>query len=85
MAGVPTLALGKAVYRKAGLTSEQSIDDFWSRPEAPDPKRVAAFCRVLKSRFHVPGAFDGPGAIEGARSVADWLEAPPSFNVAAVP
>lgn len=77
MAGVPTLALGQAVYRSAGLTSQQSLEAFWQNPQSPESEDVAAFGALLRTQFHVPGAFDGPGAPAGAQALAEWLENPP--------
>ncbi len=77
-AGVPTLALGDAVYKSAGLTDDQALDNFWIQPHPPDRERVAQFCAFIRSRFHVPGAFDGPGAVAAASGLADWLSAQPT-------
>ncbi|MGI9393508.1 MAG: hypothetical protein ACR2OY_02575 [Boseongicola sp.] len=77
-AGVPTLALGDAVYKSAGLTDEQDLDGFWKQPNPPDRERVTRFCAFVRTRFHVPGAFDGPGAVVAASGLADWLSAQPS-------
>ena len=79
--GVPTLALGKAVYKAAGLTDGQSLDDFWKAPQAPNKERTEAFCHLLRTGFHVSGNFDGPGAIVGAENVADWLANPPIQSI----
>ena len=74
---VPTLALGKAIYKAAGLTDAQSLDAFWKEPQMPDKARVDAFCHLLRTGFHVSGTFDGPGAVIGANNVAEWLANPP--------
>lgn len=76
-AGVPTHAVGNSVYRRAGLTDQQPLNVFWQRPQRPDLERVQAFCRFLRSGFHVPGSFDGPGALVGAGALAQWLANPP--------
>ena len=72
-AGVPTLALGQAVYRTAGLTWEGPLDKFWRGADPPLVERVDAFMHLLAAKFHVPGTFDGPGAPVGARELARWL------------
>jgi capsular polysaccharide export protein len=76
-AGVPTLALGDAIYKAAGLTDTGPLDSFWQGPQRPPQERVAAFCSYIRENFHVPGAFDGPGAPIGAANLADWLGNPP--------
>ena len=76
-AGVPTLALGDAIYKTAGLTDQGHLDAFWHAPVLPDRQRVELFCRYLRSEFHVPGTFDGPGAKDGAERLAKWLVDPP--------
>ena len=75
--GVPVHALGRAIYRAAGLTDRQPLDTFWAEPGAPDQARVDTFIGFLRSNFHVRGTFDGPGAQTGAEALADWLAAPP--------
>ncbi|WP_172294620.1 capsular biosynthesis protein [Pseudoruegeria sp. HB172150] len=80
-AGCSTHVLGRSVYRSAGLTDQQPLDEFWNDPQAPDAERVDAFCDFLRSCFHVPGTFDGPGAIAGAKALAGWLAAPPPYAV----
>ncbi|MDJ1018022.1 MAG: hypothetical protein QNJ35_16045 [Paracoccaceae bacterium] len=77
-AGAPTLALGASVYKSAGLTDPQELDTFWTAPRAPDQALVERFCAFLQEEFHVPGAFDGPGALVGGEELADWLAAPPA-------
>ncbi|MEM0949211.1 MAG: capsular biosynthesis protein [Pseudomonadota bacterium] len=76
-AGRPTLALGQAIYRAAGLSAAQSMDTFWGAPETPDAARVERFVVFLKAGFHVPGTFDGQGAATGAETLAAWLLSPP--------
>lgn len=56
-AGVPVTVLGQAVYDVPGITHTGSLDDFWHRPEAPDPATWDAFQRVLVDRCLVRGGF----------------------------
>jgi len=74
--GMPVLALGQSVYGRAGLCSDQALEDFWRRPSPPQVERVDRFCRFLVQRHHVRGAFDGPGAPVGAQALANWLAGP---------
>src|SRR5262249_23703937 len=49
-AGLPVVALGKAIYDIAGLTFQGELDDFWRAPTAPDGLLFDAFRRVLAAR-----------------------------------
>ena len=73
LAGVPCRVLGRAVYDLPGLTSDQPLDAFWTGGSPPDPDTAADFRHFLDSRYHVPGAFDGPGAIAGAENLAECM------------
>ena len=84
-AGVPTHVLGQAIYRTAGLTDQPGLDAFWNAPAPPDTERVDTFCGFIAANFHVPGAFDGPGALAGADNLARWLANPPPANVSVAP
>lgn len=77
--GVPVLGLGHSVYKSAGLTAPQTLEEFWRNPETPDVERIESFLAFLRTQFHVPGSFDGPGASAGAQNLADWLKAPPNL------
>jgi capsular polysaccharide export protein len=78
-AGVPTIALGKAIYAMEGITHQGRLDDFWTRPEAPDPHVYDAFRRVLYDQCLIYGGFASQTAInilvESAveRLVGDWV------------
>ena len=56
-AGVPTIALGKAIYAMKGVTHQGRLDDFWSRPQLPDPGVYDAFRRVLYDQCLIYGGF----------------------------
>ena len=62
-AGVPTIALGKAVYGLAGVTHQGRLDDFWTRPQAPDPATFDAFRRVLYDRCLIYGGLASQSAV----------------------
>jgi len=55
--GVPTIALGTAIYDMPGLTFQGELDDFWRAPTPPDPALFDAFRRVLAARCLIPGSF----------------------------
>lgn len=78
LAGLPVRVLGHAVYDRTGLTDPQPLARFWGRPEPPDAGLAEAFRRFVLTGFHVPGAFDGPGAATGAENLAAWLANPPA-------
>lgn len=63
-AGVPGIALGKAIYNIPRLTSQGKLDDFWMRPPAPDPKVFDAFRRVLYDRCLIYGGLASASATE---------------------
>lgn len=63
-AGVPTISLGKAIYNIPRLTSQGKLDDFWARPQAPDPKVFDAFRRVLYDRCLIYGGLASASATE---------------------
>jgi len=61
-AGTPTIALGKAIYAIPGLTHQGRLDDFWLRPQEPDPKVYDAFRRVLYERCLIYGGLASESA-----------------------
>lgn len=71
-AGVPVVALGRAVYDMPGMTHQGGLQRFWDEPECPDTDLYEAFRRVLAARCLVRGGFyseDGLSLlIEGAVS-----------------
>jgi capsular polysaccharide export protein len=73
LAGVPVKVLGQAIYDRAGLTDQRPLDLFWDGTMGPDPGIAATFRRDLRRFSHVPGTFDGPGALAGADNLARFL------------
>lgn len=63
-AGIPSIALGKAIYNIPLLTSQGKLDDFWSRPQRPDPRVFDAFRRVLYDRCLIYGGLASESATQ---------------------
>lgn len=75
--GIPVKTLGRAVYEKPGLVSEQTLDDFLQSPDAPDPKAYRVFRDYLLQTSQVPGGFYASRSRAHAlRQVADMLLSP---------
>lgn len=76
--GVPTIALGSAVYDVPGITHQGSLDKFWTAPTPPDPLVWDAFSRVLRDRCLIHGSmFDDRGLDELVAGASKRLTAPP--------
>ncbi len=64
---LPTMALGRAVYDKPGLTSRRpDLKSFFSDPDAPDKQAYQVFRRFLEATSQIRGGFyadneRGPG------------------------
>jgi capsular polysaccharide export protein len=56
-AGVPVIALGRAIYCLEGLTHQGDLNSFWSTPTPPDADLYDAFRRVLAARCLLRGGF----------------------------
>jgi capsular polysaccharide export protein len=63
-AGVPTIAIGKAIYNIPSVTHQGKLDDFWTRPQAPDPAVYDAFRRVLYDRCLIYGGLASESAVQ---------------------
>lgn len=75
--GIPVKTLGRAVYEKPGLVSEQSLDDFLAEPDAPDPQAYRVFRDYLLQTSQIPGGFYASRSRAHAlRLVADMLLSP---------
>ena len=55
--GLPVLALGRAVYAKPGIVSNQSPDDFFAAPRRPDQQAYWQFRRFLSETSQLRGSF----------------------------
>lgn len=64
--GVPTIALGQAIYDVEGMTHQGTLESFWTAPVAPSPARVAAFRKVVTARTQLNGGFYSREAIRVA-------------------
>jgi capsular polysaccharide export protein len=70
-AGVPTKALGAAIYDLPGLTDPQPLDAFWQSPQPPDRAFVDTFVRALARATQLKGSFYDPaGMTAGAEEIA---------------
>ncbi len=77
LAGRATCVLGQAVYDLPSLTHRSGLDDFWVAGVSPAPEAACHFEQYLRANWHVPGTFDGPGSLAGAKALAAWLASPP--------
>lgn len=72
--GRPVKVLGAAVFDIAGLTDQQSLDDFWRAPQAPEPDLSVAMFRLLAASIQVRGNFySSAGTDAGAEAIAARL------------
>jgi len=55
--GIPTIALGSAIYNVRGLTHQGGLDSFWRHPEAIDTELLADFVKALAGTIQVKGNF----------------------------
>lgn len=71
--GVPTCALGQAIYGVTGLAHQGGLDTFWTTPDPVDPALFDAFQRAL-STLQVKGSFFNPeGRRRAVKEIADRL------------
>lgn len=62
--GLPVKALGRAIYRKPGLVSEQSLECFLAHPMRPDMHAYRVFRRFLLETSQIRGSFYAAAGIE---------------------
>ncbi len=75
--GIPVKALGRAVYDKPGLVSDQDLDTFFARPMPPDPQAYRVFRDYLLQTSQIPGGFYAKRSRAHAlRLVADMMLSP---------
>lgn len=55
----PTKIMGRALYDVAGLTDQQSLDEFWVNPTAPNRAFYLKFREYLIERTQLNGSFYG--------------------------
>jgi len=53
----PTLALSDPIYNMAGLTFQESLDEFWHRPPPPDDELFRSFHDTVMHATQVNGGF----------------------------
>ena len=53
----PVIALGDAIYRVAGVTFMEPLDEFWTQARAPDAVLADALLRALAATLHVRGGY----------------------------
>ncbi|QUD89097.1 capsule biosynthesis protein [Phenylobacterium montanum] len=90
-AGVPVVAMGRAVYDMPGLTHQTGLDAFWTDPQQPSVELYEAFRRVLADRCMVRGGFYSEeglsllidGAVERILARSKSITSPSSLAVAA--
>ena len=58
--GVPTIALGDAIYDVPGLTHQGGLGAFWRDAERPDPALFRAFHRLVLARTQINGNYYSP-------------------------
>ncbi len=58
--GVPTIALGDAIYNMPGLTHQGGLASFWRAAERPDVELFRAFHRLVLARTQINGNFYAP-------------------------
>lgn len=62
-AGTPVIVLGDAVYDVRGVTHQGELDQFWCKPERPDPGLWDAFKRMLHAKCLVRGGLASQSAM----------------------
>jgi capsular polysaccharide export protein len=72
--GLPLKALGRAIYAKPGLVSDQPLSDFFAQPERPDGRAYREFRSYLLETSQVPGGFySAAGRRQLLRHVVDMM------------
>jgi capsular polysaccharide export protein len=75
-AGIPTMALGAAVFDVPGLAWHGTLDSFWRESSPPDPALTEAFIRALAGTIQLRGVYYlDPGLDAGVEEAAKRLEA----------
>lgn len=75
--GLPVKAMGRAVYSKPGLVSDQGLDDFFASPIPPDPTSYRIFRDYLLQTSQIPGGFYAKQSrAHTLRLIADMILSP---------
>ena len=75
--GLPVKALGRAVYCKPGLVSDQPLAEFMAQPRQPDTAAYRVFRDYLLQTSQVPGGFySRRSRAHALRLIADLILAP---------
>jgi capsular polysaccharide export protein len=60
----PTIVLGCATYDIRGMTHQDGLDRFWTRPQAPDPEVFRAYRRLVMATTQINGAYSTARGID---------------------
>ncbi len=72
--GLPVKAMGRAVYSKPGLVSDQSLAAFLADPQPPHPSAYRIFRDYLLQTSQVPGGFySRPSRAHALRLITDMM------------
>lgn len=75
--GLPVKALGRSVYTRPELVSDQDLDDFFASPQAPDHQAYLAFRRFLLFTSQIKGSFyTQRGRADILREAVDMMLSP---------
>lgn len=55
--GRPVKILGSAIYDVVGMVSQESLDEFWKKPQNPNSELVHAFVKLMAQTVLVRGTF----------------------------
>lgn len=75
--GLPVKSLGRAVYQKPGIVSDQPLAEFFARPDPPDPQAYRVLRDYLLQTSQIPGGYYSERSRAHAlRVVSDLILAP---------
>lgn len=75
--GIPVKTLGRAIYQKPGIVSDQTLAEFFDYPEPPNPSAYRVLRDFLLQTSQVPGGFySRRSRAHALRLVADLILAP---------
>ncbi|MDP0928816.1 capsular biosynthesis protein [Paracoccus onubensis] len=74
---LPVISLGRAIYNKPGLVSDQTLEQFFMQPDPPDPNAYRILRDYLLQTSQVPGGFySDRSRAHALRIVSDLILAP---------